>query len=121
MITPTDWTRFKFEWLEQIMYADELTPATKVVAFCIVQHCNMSNESCWPSLRRPGEVAKVRKATVAWAVASLEENGYLTIDHGSHGRQSHHYTPVLKDSVVVQFRAGKRYENRTSRGALRHG
>jgi hypothetical protein len=97
MITPTEWTRFKFEWLEEVMYDPDLSPGAKVVAFCILQHCNMGTESGYPSLRRIAELTKLRKASVIDAVALLEANGHLDIHHGRPGRgQSHYYTPTLK-------------------------
>jgi len=114
MITPTEWTRFKFGWLEQVMYAAELTPAARVVAFCIIQHCNMGTESGWPSLRRIETLTGISKKTVLAAIESLRANGYLEIAPGNPGRgHSNLYTPTLKGGETTPFTSPKRGSHST--------
>jgi hypothetical protein len=112
LITPTDWTRFKFEWLEQVMYAADLTPAAKVVAFCIIQHCNIGSESGWPSLKRIAALTKLRKATVIDAVALLVKQEHLEKTPGTAGYpgrgQSNVYTPIQKGAAVAPLKDTER-------------
>jgi hypothetical protein len=104
MITPTEWTSFKLDWLDQVMLDADLPASAFKVAYCIIKHCNMSSESGWPSLRRIAEKTRLRKATVIEAVPMLEANGHLKIDYGKPGRGcSNYYTPILKGPESVPF------------------
>jgi hypothetical protein len=111
MITPTEWTRFKFEWLDQVMGDSEVTHAAARIAFWIVQHCNMGTESAWPSIKRLADLANVSNRTVLDAIAQLEAARYLEIQYGRRGRgQSNYYTPILKGAASAPLSDGEKVQ-----------
>jgi hypothetical protein len=95
--TPTEFTRWKWEWLEQVMYDPDLLVSAKIVGFCIMQHVNFGTCSAWPAIRRIAALTNLGKATVADGTSLLKLRGYLEIDYGQPGRgHSHIYRPTLK-------------------------
>jgi DNA-binding transcriptional MocR family regulator len=104
MNDPKEWYIFKLDWLDQVNYAADVSATAKVVAHCIIQHCNVGDECGYPSLRLLAALTTCSKQTVITAVEQLSSKGYLELEPGSPGRGAAH---------CHLYKPGKRWDDET--------
>jgi hypothetical protein len=91
-----DFTRRRFEWLDQITADPAVTPAGFVLAYWIAKHINRNSGDAWPSQPLLATEMRLSVRTVRALVDQLERAGHLTVI-ASRGRgHSCRYRPILR-------------------------
>lgn len=90
-------TRFKFEWLNQIAADGELPPNACRVAVRLAHYHDRDKGYAWPGIERlAGELGIKSPNTVRAAVKALEKRGHLAVEWSAGGpKQTHRFVPIL--------------------------
>jgi DNA-binding transcriptional regulator YhcF (GntR family) len=100
--SPTQHTRFVFQWLCGIMPDKEVPSSAFEVAFAISQYLNRETGEAFPSTDTIAADTGLSQSTVRDAVTLLQNLGHLHLTRGSRGRgHPNKYRPIIKERTAA--------------------
>jgi hypothetical protein len=92
-----DFTRRRFQWLDQVAADPAVTAAGFVLAYRIAKHLNRGTGDAWPSQATLAAEARMTVRGVRGLSDQLEAGGHLSVVASQGRGHSCRYRPVLRD------------------------
>ncbi|MEJ6783760.1 helix-turn-helix domain-containing protein [Aminobacter sp. Piv2-1] len=113
-----DFTRRKFEWLDQVAVDADLPPAATRVAIIIAnRYVNVGSAEAWPAVETLAKLLEIKSAnTVRTALRAMEDRKHMLIDWSAGGKgQTNRYTPIIADAKHFKDLKGSELDTLQSR------
>ena len=99
-----EFTRYIFQWLNQVVSDPDLPASAFKVGYIIAQHMNRKKPDAFPGTRSIATASALSQPNVIKLVPKLVANGHLDLRPGRAGSgHSHRYRLILKDHPADHF------------------
>jgi hypothetical protein len=112
-LTPSEFVRFKFLWLEQLTLDPDLTPLALRLGCLLAAFLNREDGDAWPSQPLLAELLRIKsEEAIRMRGKELEARGHLDLTPGRGKGVSSRYRPILKPQhrvgVIDHLKAQRR-------------